>query len=93
MVAETHEEHRDCRWNGRHGMTDYHTPWSDTSGAHERLARERVVQDDSCQDFAGRNPRNRRLLLTTNTLLNAIAALATTGDSSQDIANGIAATL
>jgi hypothetical protein len=39
------------------------------------------------------NLRNRKLLVTTNTLENAMAALATTGDSSQAIANGMAATL
>ena len=37
--------------------------------------------------------RNRKLLLTTNTLDDAIAALATIGDSNHDIASGIAATL
>ena len=37
--------------------------------------------------------RNRRLLLTTNTLDDAIAALATIGDSSHAIASGMAATL
>ena len=41
----------------------------------------------------GRKRRNRRLLLTTNRLDDAIAALATIGDSSHDIASGIAATL
>jgi hypothetical protein len=39
------------------------------------------------------NRRNRKLLLTTNTLDDAIAALATTGVSIHDIASGIAATL
>jgi hypothetical protein len=37
--------------------------------------------------------RNRRLLLTTKTLDDAMAALATMGESSHDIASGIAATL
>ena len=40
-----------------------------------------------------RNRRNRRLLLTTNTLENAIAAPATMGDNRPVIASGIAATL
>ena len=38
----------------------------------------------------GRKRRNRRLLLTTNKLDEAIAALATIGDSIHDIASGIA---
>ena len=37
--------------------------------------------------------RNRRLLVTTKTLDDAIAALATIGDSNHDMASGIAATL
>lgn len=49
-------------------------------------------REGRCQ-WPGVKRRNRRLLLTTNTLLNAIAALATTGESDHDIASGIAATL
>lgn len=41
----------------------------------------------------GLKRRNRRLLLTTKRLVEAIAALATIGDSSHDIARGMAATL
>ncbi len=40
-----------------------------------------------------RNRRRRRLLLTTKMLEKAIAAPATTGESSQAIASGMAATL
>ena len=41
----------------------------------------------------GLKRRNRKLLLTTNTLDEAIAALATTGDNCHDMAKGMAATL
>ena len=41
----------------------------------------------------GMKRRSRRLLLTTNTLDAAIAALATIGESSQAMASGMAATL
>ncbi len=42
---------------------------------------------------SGRNPRRRRLFVTTNTELNAIAAPASIGLSSPAAASGIAATL
>ena len=42
---------------------------------------------------SGRNPRSRRLLLTTNTDENAIAAPATSGLSSPAMASGSAPTL
>src|SRR4051812_32343804 len=41
----------------------------------------------------GRNRRRRNEFVTTNTLENAIAAPAMTGDSRPDIASGMAATL
>jgi hypothetical protein len=53
----------------------------------ERLWHETTIQP------AGVNRRKRRLLLTTKTLDEAMAALATIGDSIHDIASGMAATL
>lgn len=61
-------------------------PQTDEQDA-ERLRHQRTIQP------VGAKRRKRRLLLTTNTLDEAMAALATIGDSSHDIANGIAATL
>ena len=58
-----------------------------------RTAREVVGTYGSPIQSVGVKRRNRRLLLTTNTLENAIAALATIGESSHAIANGMAATL
>jgi hypothetical protein len=61
-------------------------PQADEEDA-EGLGHVRTIQ------LAGVKRRNRKLLLTTKTLDEAIAALATIGDSNQHIANGIAATL
>jgi len=53
---------------------------------------QRLSHRSSAQAL-GRKRRSRKLLVTTNKLETAMAALATIGDSSQAIASGIAATL
>ncbi len=81
--------------DARNRATCVATAWTD--GDREWFARQTNSTRSGCGMTAiqavGVNRRNRRLLVTTKTLDDAIAALATMGDNNHDMASGIAATL